>query len=87
MRNRQFVFAPKIQYQLVIKSRTRTSSVRDKLREANQNFLTFPFWCGRRELNPRIDLGRIVYCRYTTPAFMCPDGSVLLEAKQPIFGT
>ena len=45
MRNRQFVFAPKIQYQLVIKSRTRTSSVRDKLREANQRNLTFPYWC------------------------------------------
>src|SRR3989338_4213624 len=34
MRNRQFVFAPKIEYELVAERG-----------EANQNSLTFPFWC------------------------------------------
>jgi hypothetical protein len=34
MRNRQFVFAPKIEYQLAAERS-----------EANQNSLTFPFWC------------------------------------------
>ncbi len=34
MRNRQFVFAPKIEYQLVAERS-----------EANQNSLTFPMWC------------------------------------------
>ena len=41
LRNRQFVFAPKIEYQLVAESLLR----RDKLREVNQNSLTFPIWC------------------------------------------
>ena len=49
MRNREFVFTPKIEYKLVAKSAERA----DKLHEANQNSLTFPFWCGRRESNPR----------------------------------
>ncbi len=38
MRNRQFVFAPKIEYQLVAERS-----------EANQNSLTFPTWCWRRD--------------------------------------
>ena len=38
MRNRQFVFTPKIEYKLVAKRC-----------EANQNSLTFSFWCSRRE--------------------------------------
>jgi len=42
MRNRQFVFTPKIQYNLVAESFAFTQ---DKLREANQNSLTFPTWC------------------------------------------
>ncbi|OGG86561.1 hypothetical protein A3B87_01895 [Candidatus Kuenenbacteria bacterium RIFCSPHIGHO2_02_FULL_39_13] len=41
MRNCQLVFTPKIEYQLAAKSAERT----DKLREANQNSLTFPYWC------------------------------------------
>ena len=41
MRNREFVFTPKIEYELVAESAERA----DKLREANQNSLTFPFWC------------------------------------------
>jgi len=41
MRNRQFVFTPKIEYKLVAESAERA----DKLREANQNSLTFPTWC------------------------------------------
>ena len=42
MRNREFVFTPKIEYKLVAESAERA----DKLREANQNSLTFPTWCG-----------------------------------------
>src|SRR3989344_4990523 len=38
MQNRQFVFTPKIEYELVAKRC-----------EANQNPLTFPIWCPRRE--------------------------------------
>ena len=49
MRNRQFVFAPKIEYQLVAKRR-----------EANQNFLTFPFWCPREESNLYHKLRKLV---------------------------
>ena len=40
IRNRQFVFTPKIEYKLVAKRC-----------EANQNSLTFSFWCPRRESN------------------------------------
>ena len=47
MRNREFVFTPKIEYQLFAEPRTRASSVRDKLGEANQNSLTFPDWCSQ----------------------------------------
>ena len=39
MRNRQFVFAPKIEYELVAERS-----------EANQNSLTFPIWCSILEL-------------------------------------
>ena len=39
MRNRQFVFAPKIEYKLVAERS-----------EANQNSLTFPTWCSILEL-------------------------------------
>jgi len=41
MRNRQFVFAPKIEYKLVAESAERA----DKLREATSESLTFPTWC------------------------------------------
>ena len=51
MRNRQFVFAPKIEYQLVAESFDFTQ---DKLRKANQNALTFPFWCPQEESNPHL---------------------------------
>ena len=40
MRNREFVFTPKIEYKLVAERS-----------EANQNSLTFPFWCPREESN------------------------------------
>jgi len=46
MRNREFVFTPKIEYELVAESAERA----DKLREANQNSLTFPTWCSILEL-------------------------------------
>ena len=39
MRNRQFVFTPKIEYKLVAERS-----------EANQNRLIFPFWCSILEL-------------------------------------
>ncbi len=42
LRNRKFVFTPKIEYELVAERS-----------EANQNSLTFPTWCARRESNPR----------------------------------
>ena len=47
MRNRQFVFAPKIEYQLVAESFDFTQ---DKLREANRNRLQIPYWCSILEL-------------------------------------
>ena len=40
MRNREFIFTPKIEYQLVAERG-----------EANQNSLTFPVWCTREESN------------------------------------
>ncbi|KKS24915.1 MAG: hypothetical protein UU84_C0053G0011 [Candidatus Yanofskybacteria bacterium GW2011_GWC2_41_9] len=40
MRNREFVFTPKIEYKLAAERS-----------EANQNSLTFPFWCPREESN------------------------------------
>ncbi len=39
MRNREFVFTPKIEYKLVAERS-----------EANQNSLTFPTWCSILEL-------------------------------------
>ena len=39
MRNREFVFTPKIEYELVAERS-----------EANQNSLTFPVWCSILEL-------------------------------------
>ena len=41
LRNREFVFTPKIEYELVAERS-----------EANQNSLTFPFWCRRGDSNP-----------------------------------
>ena len=41
MRNREFVFTPKIEYKLVAESAERA----DKLREANLQNLQFPYWC------------------------------------------
>ena len=51
MRNRQFVFTPKIQYKLVAERS-----------EANQNSLTFPFWCGYGESNSDLMLGKHSFC-------------------------
>ena len=48
MRNREFVFTPKIEYKLVAE-RLVVSSVEPS--EANQNSLTFPVWCPRGESN------------------------------------
>ena len=44
LRNREFVFTPKIEYQLVAERS-----------EANQNSLTFPIWCRRQGSNLRPD--------------------------------
>src|SRR3989338_5672542 len=55
MRNREFVFTPKIEYKLVAESAERA----DKLREANQNSLTFPFWCPQEESNLYFKLRRL----------------------------
>ena len=57
-RNRQFVFIPKIEYKLIAEPRTRASSVRDKLREANLSNLQFPQWSPREESNPHQRLRR-----------------------------
>ena len=48
MRNRQFVFTAKIEYKLVAERS-----------EANQNSLTFPFWCPREESNPYHELRKL----------------------------
>ena len=47
MRNRQFVFTPKIEYELIAESFDFTQ---DKLREANRNRLQIPYWCSILEL-------------------------------------
>ena len=58
MRNREFVFTPKIEYKLVAES---FDFAQDKLREANPNRLQFPFWCPRGESNPYPGLRRPVF--------------------------
>src|SRR3989338_3051260 len=47
MRNREFVFTSKIEYELVAEPFLR----QDKLREANLSNLQFPTWCPGRESN------------------------------------
>ena len=47
MRNREFVFTPKIEYKLAAERS-----------EANQNSLTFPTWCPRQESNLDLSLRR-----------------------------
>ena len=49
MRNREFVFTPKIEYELVAERS-----------EANQNALTFPFWCSRQESNLHCKIRNLV---------------------------
>ena len=44
MQNRQLIFSPRKPYDLVAEPRTRTSSVRDKLRWATALCLQFPVW-------------------------------------------
>ena len=56
MRNREFVFTPKIEYQLVAES----ANSADKLREADQNSLTFPFWCTCEESNLNYKIRNLV---------------------------
>ena len=51
MRNRQFVFAPKIEYELVAERS-----------EANQNSLTFPFWYPRKESNLHLRIRTAELC-------------------------
>ena len=50
MRNRQLVFTPKIEYKLVAERS-----------EENQNSLTFPTWCPRKESNPHLELRRLPF--------------------------
>ena len=66
MRNRQFVslgntrgfqFAPKIEYKLAAES----ANSADKLREANQNRLIFPFWCPEEESNPHYKFRKLTF--------------------------
>ena len=51
MQNRQFVFAPKIQYKLVAERS-----------EANLQNLQFPQWCPREESNPHYEIRNLVSC-------------------------
>lgn len=51
MRNREFVFTPKIEYKLVAERS-----------EANQNSLTFPTWCSRQESNLHQDIRSVSFC-------------------------
>ena len=51
LRNREFVFTPKIEYELVAERS-----------EANQNSLQFPTWCPRQESNLHPKLRRLVFC-------------------------
>ena len=53
MRNREFVFTPKIEYKLVAESAERAN----KLREANLSNLQFPFWCAGKDSNLRCPMG------------------------------
>lgn len=55
----QFVFAPKIEYELVAES---FDFSQDKLREANQNSLTFPDWCPQEESNLHSSFRKAVLC-------------------------
>src|SRR3989338_3539678 len=50
LRNREFVFTPKIEYELVAERS-----------EANQNSLTFPTWCAGKDSNLRSPSGRWIY--------------------------
>jgi hypothetical protein len=59
IRNRQFVFTPKIEYQLVAERS-----------EANPSNLQFPSWCGMSGSNRRLVLGKHVYYHYTNSALL-----------------
>ena len=59
MRNRQFVFTPKIEYELVAE-RPVVSSVEPS--EANLSSLQFPTWCPRQESNLDIGFRKPVFC-------------------------
>ena len=45
MRNRQFVFAPKIEYEMAAERSAVPVRSFTRRREANQNRLQFPTWC------------------------------------------
>ena len=62
MRNREFVFTPKIEYKLA--AERATSCVRtDALgSEANQQNLTFPYWCPRQESNLDLKFRKLPSC-------------------------
>ena len=59
MRNREFVFTPKIEYELVAE-RPVVSSVEPS--EANLSNLQFPYWCPRQESNLDIGFRKPVFC-------------------------
>ena len=81
LENRQFVFAPKTQYRMTAE-RLVVSVVEPS--EANQNSLTFPFWCPREESN--------LYSRFRKPMFypLNYEGvaeEVGLEPTNPLLGS
>ncbi len=50
--------------------------------KANTRLALF-FWCGRRESNPRLQLGKLTCYHYTTPANRWGD-FITLERKSPV---
>ena len=52
---------------------------------------SFCFWSGRWELNPRLNLGRVVYYHCTTPAnssfYLCYGTGVVKPVVMPLYDT
>ena len=43
---------------------------RRQSKKQNRHKVGLFFWCGRRESNPRLQLGKLTCCHYTTPAIV-----------------
>ena len=51
---------------------------RRQSKKQNRRKVGLIFWCGRRESNPRLQLGKLTCCHYTTPAMF-----VILYTTKP----